>query len=200
MTTYQRIVLAARPKGAVATNDFRLESLPVPANRAGGSIDWLAVHLYGPCGRPADPPALAFASVADVVSPERDAPLSVCRHGAQIAVGGKGVQPFLEHRLLALHLFARRPGRDGIKQQNGGGKDGPGQGEPPHHNGNCLRHRAQPDEAGLGVGFQKKTLFGEIPLQRLIDPIGKARQHVGRFRLVVSAGLCLPKGRPNSVV
>ena len=30
MNTYQRIVLAARPKGAVAASDFRLESLPVP--------------------------------------------------------------------------------------------------------------------------------------------------------------------------
>ena len=30
MQTYQRIVLAARPKGAVAPTDFRLETLPVP--------------------------------------------------------------------------------------------------------------------------------------------------------------------------
>ena len=30
MQTYQRIVLAARPKGGVAVSDFRLETLPVP--------------------------------------------------------------------------------------------------------------------------------------------------------------------------
>ena len=30
MQTYQRIVLAARPKGSVALSDFRLETLPVP--------------------------------------------------------------------------------------------------------------------------------------------------------------------------
>lgn len=30
MTTYQRIVLAARPQGGVATDNFRLETLPVP--------------------------------------------------------------------------------------------------------------------------------------------------------------------------
>ena len=47
-------------------------------------------HLFVAPIAATDPPALAFSSVADVVSPERDATLSVCRHGAQIAVGVHG--------------------------------------------------------------------------------------------------------------
>jgi hypothetical protein len=71
-------------------------------------------HLYAATIADTDPPALAFASIAEVVSPERDIPLSVCRFGDQLAVGVHGAW----HRTTVLF---RRDGRwsqpvDGLAQ------------------------------------------------------------------------------------
>ena len=47
MTTYQCIVLAARPQGVVASENFRLETRPVPAIKEGEVLVRNHAYAYG---------------------------------------------------------------------------------------------------------------------------------------------------------
>ena len=102
--------------------------------------------------------------------------------GPKVAVGGQRIQPFLVKRLLADRLFARRSGADRVHHDQRGGDDGPGQPQRTADQRDDLGGGPEADEPGLGVGFQEQALFGEVPFQALMEPIGEAIQHVGVIR------------------